>query len=619
MEVGSLTATAEITGLDKIERAVNEMKSSMDKVSKSMDGMSAASKKVAGAATDAANAKKKMREEADKASSSTANLGRFTRELTTSLIGVNVIGITVGTTLGNLGTQIASRLALGIANLASQFSRLRNEMAQTTSFQGRIGQEMQFVIDQANRTGASVEDMSKKWTEFARAIEGSVTPNIEQARGSFVKFNEAIAANKIPTVSGALTNAGNAFAAFAAGNAVTNELGNIMITILNGIALALKAVTNNLGLATTEQEKFAAARKVENKNMEAALKEIIDLEAMRNSRFVFEGSRVKLMQRFTEQANEAAEALRKIDEAEAALKVDDPAKVEAKRSIIAETNRLLAFELDMTTRTADVVERETRGYQIGLQIRQLGLRLTEQEIVAIRARMDAVMINNRMNKEMHQQATMAFEELQGVLTGFGGVFTGHFNIMRDGVTGLADDIINVLLPATQTAMDLMEKSMIKNSETEGAIYAMKRRLAKQEQEQILHTASLAAAAITSLWPKSKAAAIAAAIINTAVGVTKALSSAPPPLNFINAALVAAAGAGQIMAIRSTSPTGGGSTPGVGAPPSPTAPPDPGVGGRTVTIRMEGGQLFSSQQLAEFISRINDEVQNGATLIATETT
>jgi len=50
--------------------------------------------------------------------------------------------------------------------------------------------------------------------------------------------------------------------------------------------------------------------------------------------------------------------------------------------------------------------------------------------------------------------------------------------------------------------------------------------------------------------EAQGVAIAGAIINTALGVSKALSSSPPPYNFVLAALTAAAGAVQIATIKS---------------------------------------------------------------------
>ena len=56
-----------------------------------------------------------------------------------------------------------------------------------------------------------------------------------------------------------------------------------------------------------------------------------------------------------------------------------------------------------------------------------------------------------------------------------------------------------------------------------------------------------------------------AIINTGVGVSKALASSPPPLSFINAGAVAIKGAAQVTAIRNAS--AGGGTSGVGSAPA----------------------------------------------------
>ena len=87
---------------------------------------------------------------------------------------------------------------------------------------------------------------------------------------------------------------------------------------------------------------------------------------------------------------------------------------------------------------------------------------------------------------------------------------------------------------------------------------------------------------------NKAIGIANAIINTSVGVSKALASSPPPLNFINAGIVTAAGVAQVKNIQktkfnsssfdTTSPsTSGGSG---GANTSPTQPPSFNVVGQS---------------------------------------
>ena len=88
---------------------------------------------------------------------------------------------------------------------------------------------------------------------------------------------------------------------------------------------------------------------------------------------------------------------------------------------------------------------------------------------------------------------------------------------------------------------------------------------------------------------NKAIGIANAIINTSVGVSKALASAAPPLNFINAAIVTASGVAQVKNIQktkfnsssfnTTSPsTSGGSE--AGATTSPTQAPSFNVVGQS---------------------------------------
>ena len=61
------------------------------------------------------------------------------------------------------------------------------------------------------------------------------------------------------------------------------------------------------------------------------------------------------------------------------------------------------------------------------------------------------------------------------------------------------------------------------------------------------------AAALKAFQVQKAAALATAVVNTAVGMTQALAGAPPPLSFINAALVAASGGLSIAEIASQQP------------------------------------------------------------------
>jgi len=68
----------------------------------------------------------------------------------------------------------------------------------------------------------------------------------------------------------------------------------------------------------------------------------------------------------------------------------------------------------------------------------------------------------------------------------------------------------------------------------------------------MKVAQIGSSSNRTLFNIGKAAAMGSAIINTSEAVTKALASAPPPLNFITAASVGAAGAAEVATIASTS-------------------------------------------------------------------
>ena len=163
----------------------------------------------------------------------------------------------------------------------------------------------------------------------------------------------------------------------------------------------------------------------------------------------------------------------------------------------------------------------------------------------------------------------------------------------------------------------MEASMRHAGATSPEIFNMRRGLLMQEQRFTMDTAQKVGQALTAVFPKSKAAAIGQAVINTAVGITQALGL-PWPFNWIQAAAVAAIGGAQIASIRSASPSGG-STPTVGGGGANTGAEAGGSMPQMITIEMERGQLFSSEQVNNLMALISEEVKNGGALIATRLT
>lgn len=84
------------------------------------------------------------------------------------------------------------------------------------------------------------------------------------------------------------------------------------------------------------------------------------------------------------------------------------------------------------------------------------------------------------------------------------------------------------------------------------------RVRKSGAQQMDDLASATSGALTSIFKKSKTAAIASALINTYQGITKAIATYPPPLSYAMAGIQGALGFAQVAAIRSQSDSGGGS-------------------------------------------------------------
>lgn len=125
----------------------------------------------------------------------------------------------------------------------------------------------------------------------------------------------------------------------------------------------------------------------------------------------------------------------------------------------------------------------------------------------------------------------------------------------------------------------------------------------------------------AMFEINKAASLASAVVNTAQGVTKALSAYPPPLSFVMAAAQAAAGAAQISAI-ARSQFGSGVAPSQATtPPTPVTPVGGGQGagaggGGGQLLRVEGlsaDKLFSGKSVRGLVELIGETLRDGGRL------
>jgi hypothetical protein len=614
MNLGTLQATAEVTGAAKLQAEVNKIKTAMSGAAKAAEEMIGTQDKLSKVTADATRTQQRMAQVTEQSRRSFSSLGQATREMSTNLLGANIAAVALGTAVGSLLTQGLMLAIRAIGEAAAQFSRLHNELARVPGVMHQAGEELDFLRDIAANSNIPLEQLTQQYIELSKeALTMGVSQ--ETVRKRFEEWNETLKRSEIPTVTSSLSRLSTAFGGFLVSMDRSMGISKGFIFLLDGLAQGFNSLSGNA-------KDNASALAMSNAEVRRMERDIASAMAMSQQQLKILGdlNRVSRLQ-----ADYNKELAKNNDlQKEAAIlagKAMTPQMLGQRDAVMKGMRDQVNLQKQLVGLTRDEQEILTQLYTVQLALQKISplASLTTGEELDLTKDLQDIQLRNRAVQESADQAQNAISALNGTVNGMGAAFTGNFEALRNGFAGITEEVTSVMLPATQAAMDQMEATMRRNSATEAQIFAMKRNLAKQEQEQILHTAGLASQAITALFPQSKAAAIAAAVINTAVAVTRALSGAPPPLNFINAALVAAAGAGQIMAIRNTSPTGGGSVPSV--PSAPTTPPvqEEGPSGRAVTIQIQGGQLFSSQQLQELIGRISDEVKNGASLVATEIT
>lgn len=161
--------------------------------------------------------------------------------------------------------------------------------------------------------------------------------------------------------------------------------------------------------------------------------------------------------------------------------------------------------------------------------------------------------------EMYEQIVALVNEKYGQMTG---AAQGHFSSVQQAAAAAGFSTRSELEHAAgvaKTTYDAMKASgLFTYSELQKAHKAWKDAEEKLDTKSMegkvkgfVVVAESASSILKSLFGKNKAAAIAAAIIDTAAAIAKALSAYPWPLNLAPAAAAAAAGWAQVNAIRST--------------------------------------------------------------------
>lgn len=376
-------------------------------------------------------------------------------------------------------------------------------------------------------------EMANKATAFAMRLFGV---SVEATSVSFKVLKGAIAATglgllvvAIGEIVSALQNYSSAAEKAAEKQKQLNE------TITKGAKTALKAEQDFL----VNQEKLDIARA---KSRGATEKEIFDIEQS------FRKRKAEAQIRFWKETKNAD-----VEGAQSAAAEVEKINTEAQVALLDFQTKQAAAR-----RAAEKVEAEKRKAErekLEKEIEEENQRRNEAEVKFFFDRLKAIdALNAQRAKEKAEQDALDKELL-------------------DKATKDAEDYADKEFQLVQTS--IKNDRLAKDA---------KAKIAKEEADAKIAALDATSNAITNLsliagkeTVAGKALAIAASIINTYKGITTALSSAPPPFNFISAAAVGAAGFAAVRNIVSVQVPGAGgggaSVPSISAA-APIAPPQP---------------------------------------------
>jgi hypothetical protein len=298
----------------------------------------------------------------------------------------------------------------------------------------------------------------------------------------------------------------------------------------------------------------------------------------------------------------------------------------------------LAEQMRTGEQVADAAKKALEDVQAGIAANEAAIRRVTDRIREMlglvpefaRASADVFRSSAELARSMNEQMGLGAERLRTIALPDPQALAEMQARLQQTLTALAgqdptQSIISRLLWGGQepqawtdgfaAAMAEIDRVGRASGQTATQIANQRRALMLREQDLIRDTASLMASTLTAVFKDNKAAAIAAAFINTAVAITRALQL-PHPFNWIQAGLIAASGGAQIAAIQSAQP-GGASSPSVGGGAGGgVAEPTQATPSQSLLISLAPGR-YSHQEVEALIEGINERVGQGVTLIATE--
>lgn len=591
--------------------------------------------------------------------------------------------------LANSVGAFASRFApVGAAAgvVAAAFGALTRQAIEQADALGKLAQESGISVEQLSRltyaaelSGGSAETLGKSLVHLVRAIQESKTPTSDAARAfAALGISAFDASGKARDIATIFNEIADKFAASENGAnktaialALLGREGAKSIPLLNQGAAGLQALGEEADrLGRTVSTKTAAEAERFNDALRAigaagqglatrvsgeilpslnllagGLKGMAEEGAKSESVVRFLGDRMNDLARIGAAVAATIEIVTKQlrgnwEEAEKArekwLDIAEQMRVSRWADPVGDLKplQLLQGELGKTEMKAMATAEQVKRAQD-----EFGRKLLESAVMAsplIQSLTDLRNIQDLLMKDQLAYANMAEPTMQTIKAAL-----DAGKISWEQYRQVASDALNIQrqfrldefeAAMSRANMSMQERMAVARAALDDGVISFRtygktvNDIEKQNRDAMLSTASVLASTLTTAFQKNKGAAIAAALLNTAVGVTRAFSdpSLFYPLNWIQAGLIAAAGVAQIAQIRSTTLEGGGgaampaaTSGGSGAAADGSASPQ-----RTqrelIVSGIDPSHLYRGSAVIDLLGAINAAVRDGHVLISTRT-